>query len=68
MKNHDADGQSRYPYERVKDPDDVKGVKMENNTVKAICNMIVTPYMEILPVYMNLLEVTENLGQVNHLH
>ena len=25
--------------------------------------MIVTPYMETLPVYMNILEVTEDLGQ-----
>ena len=63
MKNQDADGLSRYPYERVKDPDDVEMVKMENKTVKAICNMIVTPYMETLPVYMNILEVTEDLGQ-----
>ena len=35
MKNQDADGLSRYPYERVKDPDDVEMVKMENKTVKA---------------------------------
>ncbi|KAH3852746.1 hypothetical protein DPMN_095263 [Dreissena polymorpha] len=63
MKNQDADGLSRYSYERVKAPDDFESVKMENKTVRAICNMIVTPYMETLPVYMNILETIEDLGK-----
>ncbi|KAH3846137.1 hypothetical protein DPMN_088433 [Dreissena polymorpha] len=62
MGNQDADGLSRCQYERVKDSDDVEREKMENNIVKVICNIIVTPQMEILPVYMNLLEVTDDQG------
>jgi len=36
IRNSDADGMSRYPYEKV-DTTDSEGIKFENSTVKAIC-------------------------------
>ena len=63
INNADADGMSRYPYERlVKDEEDM--IQVEDNVVKVICSSIVfPPYIETLPAAsINIVEVTEDPG------
>ena len=62
MKNQDADAMSRYPYEKL----DREHIKIEDNTVKAICCSIkeIPPYIEVLPsMGINIIEATETPGQ-----
>ena len=62
LKNADADGMSRYPYSYS----DQDGVKMDDQTVKALCSVIVPPtYIEVLPsANLNIIETFEEQGQV----
>ena len=63
INNADADGMSRYPYERtVNDKEEI--IQIENNVVKVICSSIVfSPYIETLPAAnINIIEVTEDPG------
>ena len=46
IKNADADGMSRYPYEKIQDDDSEDRINIDNETVKAICNAISIPYIE----------------------
>ncbi len=56
---------SRFPYERVVDKDNMERIIVEDDTVKAICNTIVSPYIETLPAYnINLVELFEEPGQI----
>ena len=65
LKNADADGMSRYPYEKMIDEDRLERIKLEGKTVKAICNATVQAYVETLPMEsINLLEVMEEPGQI----
>ena len=60
VNNADADGMSRYPYEITEDT-----VSIDDKSVKAICNIIVPPYIETLPAFnINIVEVLEEPGQV----
>ena len=60
-KNADADGLSRYPYDRVQF-DEL--VTIEDKTVKAICNMTVPALLDTLPTAkINLVDVIEEPGQ-----
>ena len=60
-KNADADGLSRYPYDRVQS-DDL--VTVEDKAVKAICNMTVPALLDTLPTgKINLVDVIEEPGQ-----
>ena len=60
LKNADADAMSRYPYEITEDT-----VSIDDKSVKAICNVIIPPYIETLPVFnINIVEVLEEPGQV----
>ena len=48
LKNADADGMSRYPYEKLEDVDRRERIKIEDNSVKAICNVVTPAYIETL--------------------
>ena len=62
IKNQDADGMSRYPHEILQDENKIK---IDDNTVKAICSVInVPPYIEILPTAgINIVEATDSPTQ-----
>lgn len=54
---------SRYPHKRLTE-DYEDRVKIEDNTVKAICSCLVPSYIETLPVSsMNIAEAFEYEGQ-----
>ena len=62
IKNQDADGMSRYPYEKLKDDQ----IKIDDNIVKAICCSMtaIPPYVETLPnMNINIIQATETPGQ-----
>ena len=60
IKNSDADGMSRYPFEQSEEK-----ITLDDTTVKSICSSINTQaYIEILPcANINIVEVTEAGGQ-----
>ena len=60
IKNSDADGMSRYPFEQSEEI-----VTLEDTIVKSICSAINTPaYTETVPcANINIVEVTEVEGQ-----
>jgi len=65
LKNNDADGMSRYPYNKETDEDNTEWVVMEDQAVKAVCKVITTPYIESMPTNsINILEVFEEPGQL----
>jgi hypothetical protein len=61
IKNADADGMSRYPYEEVQQ-NGTDMVKIDNKIVKTICSSIIfPPYIETLPTTsINIIEATES--------
>ena len=63
LRNADADGMSRYPH--VVDANrEEEMVRIDHETVRAICSCIVPPYAETLPVSsLNLVEATEEFGK-----
>jgi len=64
-KNTDADGMSRFPYEKIIDSENTERFAIRNETVKAICSVIMAPYIETLPVAsINILDIIEEPGQV----
>lgn len=62
IRNADADGMSRYPYERLEEDGDM--VKIDDQTVKAICSSVTpSPYIEAIPVgNINIIDATETPG------
>ncbi len=64
LQKTDADGMSRYPYEKVF-KDNTELVKMDEQTVKAVCNStIIGSYIETLPMAsLNIVETTDEIGQ-----
>lgn len=70
FKNADADGLSRYPFDKesVTESQDTEenSLKIENEAVKAICSTItVPPFIEIVPCKnINIVEALEDPGQV----
>jgi len=64
IRNSDADGMSRYPYEKV-DTTDCEVIKFDNSTVKAICSVMQTAYCFASPGALHdLVEVFDHQGQV----
>ena len=64
LKNADADGMSRFPYKTIKDESNSEMVKIEDNSVKAICNLTIPAYIETLPsARINLSDIIEEKGQ-----
>lgn len=63
LKNQDADGMSRYPYEIIEQ--EGGQIMIDNKTVHAICNMITIPaYVETSPsASINIIEAYEDSGQ-----
>jgi len=64
MQNTDADGMSRYPYERVVN-NNAEMVTIDEHTVKAICNGMITvnSYIETLPMASLNFEEIDEIGQ-----
>lgn len=61
--NTDADAMSRYPHEKLGE-DGNHYIKVNNETVKAICSNIQAPYIKILPAAsLNVIDVTELAGE-----
>jgi len=54
VKNSDADGMSRYPYHRIIEDDKAERVKLEDTTVKAICDADTPAHIETLPMASNI--------------
>ena len=66
VKNTDADAMSRYPYERLTDDQDQEQVRIDDQTVKAICTamQVHIPVIDILPMAaINIVEIAEEPGQ-----
>lgn len=61
-KNADADGLSRYPFEKEYEEQDI--VTVTNEAVRAVCKIAhVPPFIEVIPCHnINIVEVTENPG------
>jgi len=67
VKNADADAMSRYPYERLTDDQDQEQVRIDDQTVKAICTamQVHIPVIDILPMAaINIVEIAEEPGQM----
>ena len=64
LRNADADALSRYQNERVKDDENDDLIKLDNNSVKAICSSIqIRQYAEVLPASsINIIYVTDPSG------
>jgi ribonucleotide reductase alpha subunit len=63
LKNADADAMSRYPHEKLKE--DEEKLRIDNNTIKAICSCLTSSYIETLPISsINIVEAIEDNGQV----
>ena len=64
LRNADADALSRYQHERVEDDENADLIKLDNNSVKAICSSIQTrTYAEVLPAAsINIIEATDTSG------
>ena len=65
VKNGDADALSRYPFEKVVEPDKDNNtqefVKLDEDTVRVICSPLVSPYIDTLPTMnLNIMEATED--------
>ena len=67
MKNADADGMSRYPFEKISDFSDCERVNLPDSTVKAICTAVTPAYFELIPSKtVNLVDIIED--QAVHWH
>ena len=63
MKNADADGMSRYPFEKISDFSDCERVNLPDSTVKAICTAVTPAYFELIPSKtVNLVDIIEEPG------
>ena len=64
VNNADADGMSRFPYKNITDENNSEIIKIEDNSVKAICNLSIPAYIETLPTgSLNLCDIIEEPGQ-----
>lgn len=64
LRNADADALSRYPYHRLHDEDQIERIAIDDETVKAICSVMIPAYIDILPMAsMNIAEVLEDPSQ-----
>ena len=63
IKNTDADEMSRYPHHKLESDNTL--IKLDNKTVKAICNSMHTiPLIEVLPAAgINIVEATDTPGE-----
>ena len=64
VNNADADGMSRFPYKTITDENNSEMIKIEDNSVKAICNLSIPAYIETLPNgNLTLCDIIEEPGQ-----
>ena len=64
VNNADADGMSRFPYKTITDESNSEMINIENNSVKAICNLFIPAYIKTVPIgSLNLCDIIKEPGQ-----